>query len=180
MVIRRETRPYNAIKRIKFLSVQYRISIPNGWTRLWRQESKRHLDWSVWAVPERWSGNNESCGRYGVYADGNFGLFLSNSGNQVTLPLSTERIKTLPHGLKHTAFVNSNTGAKVTYVSPVKRLSLPYFLFCLVICVMWSDIPFEETCLRYWRTSPHHWNMPAVYPDYSRNTLFFRIVCVVD
>jgi hypothetical protein len=63
--------------------------------------------------------------------------------------LITERMKTSHYGLKHTAFVNSNTGAKFTYISPLKRLSLPYFSFCFVICVMWSDIPSEETCLRY-------------------------------
>jgi len=89
-----ETRPHNLFNWITFLSVQYRISFPNGWKHQRRKKSKRHLDWSFGDVPERWSCSNKSWVLYDVYADGNCGLFFSNTGKQVTLPFKYWENKT--------------------------------------------------------------------------------------
>ena len=164
--------------------MQYRISFPNGRKRQWRQESKRYLDWNFWDVAERWSDNNESSALYGAYADGNFGLFLYNTGSQVTLPFKcwenenftsrseTHNIRQLEHWCQVYMCLSGQE------IKPV----VLFVLFCHLWYVVWypirGDLPdilkklpfITEICLRYSRISPHQIIMPEIFKN-------FLIIC---
>jgi hypothetical protein len=164
--------------RISFLSVQYRISFPNGWKRRWRQESKRYLEWSVWDDPERWSGNNESCALYGVYADGSCGLFLSNTGNQVILSFKcwekgkfTSRCeKQLEHWHQVYIFLSGQEEQPA-----VLFVSSSFVACCLTSHrrrIAWDieELPvITQTCLTYSRTSTHPRNHARDIQEFSNN-----------
>ena len=161
-----ETRPHNLFNWITFLSVQYRISFPNGWKHQRRKKSKRHLDWSFGDVPERWSCSNKSWVLYDVYADGNCGLFFSNTGKQVTLPFKYWENKTFTsrsethniRQLEHWSLVCICLSCQE--IKTVVR----FILLCHLWFVVW--FPSEETCLRYWRNSPYHWNMFEIFKKF--------------
>ena len=127
--IRKGTRPYNPFKQKKFLSVQYRISFPNGWKHQWHQESKRHLDWSVWDVAEGWSSSNEFGAHYALQEDGSCRFFLSNIGHQVNLPFKYWENENFSSRSENTTFDSSKTGARCFSGQEI-RYGVHFVLLC--------------------------------------------------